>query len=207
MSRTGLVVGAMALAVVATVDAAPRAGRVVRVERGMRRVTGAPRMCAVNTADLSGLCYGRQPMIGEHVTLVGRERVIATVEVTATSPYLVGCIDGSQWQVQTRLERGDLNPSQGGIEYGTIDVVIDTRTTKLVPIDATRTPLGTAAQIDTVVGFDLDGDGAPDLEFVVYYCDDAGSPATVQDAKCLDVWGAVAKRKFTRVRQDRIRNC
>jgi hypothetical protein len=194
------------IALSAAADADPRAGRVVRVERGPKRALGTPRWCEMNTGDLSGFCVGKQPAIGERITLVGDRKVLGVAAVIATSPYMSSCNDSTLWQVQSRLELGDL-AGQAGLEVGVIDVAVDLRAGKLVSVDATRTPLGAGVVVDTVKAIDTDGDGVPDVELVVYYCDDNGTPTQAQDAKCVDVWMAYGKRKFERARQDRVRNC
>lgn len=202
-----LAVVALALPLVGDIaGATPRAGRIVRVESRPKRAHGNPRWCEMNTSDLSGFCVGKQPGIGERVTIVGDHKVLGIATVTAASPYMSTCNESTLWQVQSRLESGDVG-GQAGLEVGVIDIDVDPRAGRLVTIDAARTPLGSAATIDAVKAIDADGDGAPDVELVVYYCDDAGNPAPGQDAKCVDVWVATRKHKFERVRQDRVRNC
>lgn len=184
--------------------ATPRAGRVVRVERGTRQ-TAIPRPCVIQSS-LHGICIGKRPAIGERIVVIDTEQVLGGASITDVTPYVDPCGQGVLWTVQVRLEFGDLSAVSMREALGVIDAVLDLRDSKLVAPE--RSPLADVPLAD-VRAIDTNGDGRADLEFVGYSCDDSGAPTAARASStgsCVDVWVATG-RGFARVHQDRIRQC
>ena len=202
--RLGLVLVGVALATSA--GAGPRAGKVVRVERGPRGWAGSPRYCQINS-DLNGYCIGKKPDVGDRIAMVDSTRVLGEVRITSANAYPSngGCAQDNVWVVQGQLETGDVSQPQGEM-FGLIDVTIDPRLGHVMAVD--RGPNGRPLGIDqeSIHALDTDGDGMPDLEVTQYGCDDQGQPSPTGNSSCFDVW-VHTPRGFDRMRQDRIRNC
>src|SRR6476659_5034678 len=106
MFRPALVVGSLAIAMVAS--AAPRQGKVVRVERAAGRPQGTPRLCTVTPGDSSAYCFGKRPEIGDVLPVVDMHHVVATLRISAVeSSGLCGKNDGPFWSVKTTFDHGD----------------------------------------------------------------------------------------------------
>src|SRR5688572_12040383 len=100
--------------VVGAVAAAPRAGKVVRVERRAAGFTGQPRFCTIQPSDMFGSCAGlRAPEIGERMTAVDRNRAVGVLRVTNVTPYPDGCGQTYNWMIQTVAESGDFAIARG----------------------------------------------------------------------------------------------
>jgi hypothetical protein len=185
--------------------ASPRAGKVVRVERRARLHTGVPRMCTISESDLSGYCItSKAPELGDRLAIIDNQHPLGVVRLTTVSPVPDACTQSVVWMIQGTLESGDLSRHDGSM-IGVLDVGLDPRGGKLVQVDhaATGHPFGT----DQVYALDADGEGAVDVEFVQFACDDTGNPGPNANGTCVEVWQTNAVGRLERTRQDRFRNC
>ena len=202
MVRAAILVGIFA----ATASASPRAGKVVRVERASAAISGIPRVCQLQSDPMSGasgVCFGPAPQLGETITLLDKQRVIATVRVGGVSPLGDGsCNENGQWLVNGTTASGQLTWQS---TMGVIDLPIDPHVARQVAAD--HVPGGLSASLEEAVAIDANGDGTPDYVFIGYSCDDSGAQVVGNSlTKCLDVW-ATGGRRAERLRQDRWRNC
>ncbi len=189
----------------ASAGAAPRAGKVVRVERRPAGLTGTPRYCTVSVNDNVGYCItSTPPEVGARMTIVDNARVLGTIRISQVQAISDGCNQNTSWMTQGTLESGDLSAPQGAI-IGVLDVGLDPRNAKLVNVD--KSPAGHPLGTDTIYAIDNNNDGAADLEFVQFGCDDAGNTSTMPTGLCNEVWSAKAPRGMERVRADRVRTC
>ena len=195
--RLALVVG---VALVSSAAAAPRPGRVVRVERHARAVIGTPRFCIV-ASDGNGRCIGKPPSIGDRIDVLDTTKPIGSVRVTAVAPAPDMCNQRSMWQIESTIDSGDLTAARGDA-IGVLDLPIDRRVAHMVDVD--HSPTGQNG--DQIYAIDEDGDGTVDVEFVEYGCDDNGTPSPNPTGACSDVW-ASSPHGLERIRQDRFRNC
>jgi hypothetical protein len=208
-----LLVGAalcVGLGLVAPSDGAPRLGKVVRVERGLRRIIGTPRYCAVSIGDLQAWCYGKRPETGEKIEVIDSHHLLGTLRIESVDP-IGTCAQATSglWLTRSQLDTGDLQTTVGDVQIaGIVDVTLDHRRARLVKVDRVvgDRPIG----IEQVIAIDADGDGAPDVEFLPFPCDDAGNPPTVTTpatGQCVEVWYGRG-RSFERLRVDRVsQNC
>jgi hypothetical protein len=181
--RLGLVVVGIVLCVHA--DAAPRAGKVVRVERRPSGLTGTPRYCTVSAVDLISYCISEKaPEIGDHLTVIDSQRVLGVIKVTQVQPLPDGCQQNMMWMTQGSLESGDLDRPQGQM-IATLDVPVDARSSKLMNVD--KSPGGHPWGTDTIYAVDRNGDSSVDIEFVQFQCDDAGNQTPNATATCFEV--------------------
>jgi len=202
--RLGLVF-VVGVALCATLEAAPRPGKVVRVERHAKRLFGTPRYCAFSVGDLQAYCYGKKPEICEHITVVDAHHVVGVVRVDNVDP-LGSCPNAptSLWLAHGQQESGDLVTPGDSAVGGLIDITTDPRMSHLVKVD--RVPGDRPLTIDQVIAVDTDGDQNPDFEFLAFPCDDQGNPATGSSAstgQCLEVWVATG-HTLEHLRTDRI---
>lgn len=190
---------------VATAAAAPRAGKVVRVERKAAGYSGMPRYCTIQPSDLFGTCAGsRAPEIGDRMLAVDRNRVIGTLRVSSVQPYADGCQQTYNWMIQAIAETGDFGAARG-LVLALSDVNVDQRAGKLIDVD--KSPTGHPWGTDQIFAIDTNGDGRADIEFVQFACDDLGNAATTTaTSACHEVWTA-SHKQFERLRQDRFRTC
>jgi len=192
-------------AAVALVSAAPRAGKVVRVERKAAGFVGVPRFCAIQPSDMFGSCTGsRAPEVGDRMIAVDRNRVLGTIRVTNVQPYADGCQQTYNWMIQSVAESGDFAMARG-LVLAVADVSLDMRGGKLIDVD--KTPTGHQWGTDQIFAIDNNGDNNPDIEFVQYACDDFGNAASnTATSSCHEVWVHTG-RTPERLRQDRFRTC
>jgi hypothetical protein len=189
----------------ASAGAAPRAGKVVRIERQPGGTTGTPRFCTVSINDNVGYCITpTPPEIGSRMTVIDSARVLGTIRISAVQPIADGCNQNTSWMTQGVLESGDLSTPSGAI-IGVIDVGLDARNARLVTVD--NSPSGHPIGTDTIYAIDNNSDGAPDLEFVQFGCDDGGTISPMPTGLCNEVWSAKPPRGMERVRADRVRTC
>lgn len=189
----------------ASAGAAPRAGKVVRVERKPAGLTGTPRYCTVSINDNVGYCITTvPPEVGDRMTVIDNAHVLGTIRVSQVQPIPDGCNQNTSWMTQGTLESGDLSAPQGAI-IGVLDVGLDGRSAKLVNID--KSPGGHVVGTDTIYAIDNNNDGNADLEFVQYGCDDAGNTSNIPTGLCNEVWSTKSPRGMERVRADRVRTC
>lgn len=201
--RLGLVLVGAALC--AQAAAAPRAGKVVRVERRPSGLTGTPRYCTVSTVDMIAYCISeKSPEVGDHLTVVDSQHVLGVIRVTHVQPLPDGCQQNMMWMTQGSLDSGDLSNPQGQM-IATLDVPIDARSTKLLSVD--KSPGGHPWGTDTIYAVDRNGDGNPDLEFVQYQCDDTGNQSLNATATCYEVWATAAGRGLEKIRAEKQKHC
>jgi len=90
-----LAVVLVGIALGASAGATPRAGKVVRVERGSRRPPGTPRLCQFSASEL--VCLGKRPEPGDKITVFDTKHVIATLHVEAATPLCAQPASGAVW--------------------------------------------------------------------------------------------------------------
>jgi hypothetical protein len=201
--RYGLLLVGTALSVSAW--GAPRAGKVVRIERRAHGAVGIPRMCTVSSGDGSGFCItGKAPEIGDHLQIVDNQHVLGVVRLTQVTVLPDACAQQTVWMIQWSLETGDLTRPDGAM-IGVLDGGIDPRAGRLVQVD--HSPTGHPFGSDQVYGLDANGDGAADTEFVQFACDDGGTLSPNATGTCVEVWQQTTPVHFERTRADRFRNC
>jgi hypothetical protein len=194
-------------ALAAPAGAKPHVGKVVRVERQSRAIGGVPRYCLLQADALrhvSGNCMGQPPAVGDAVTVLDDQRVIGVVRLTTIVPSTDStCVDPLSWVV-TGVPIG--GQPAFSTATGIIDVPLDFRTARLVQED--HPPIGRSGGVEAgVIAIDDNGDGAPDIELVSYFCDDGGAPiAGTGPNTCMDAW-MLSGHGFERVRQDKFKTC
>jgi len=186
--------------------AAPRAGKVVRVERKAAQVVGSPRYCTVSPMDNVGYCMTtKAPEVGDRLTVIDSQHVLGTIRITQVTSLPDGCQQNTSWMTQGTLETGDLSAPQGAI-IGVLDVPVDLRTARLVNVD--KSPSGHVWGTDTIYAIDNNNDGAAELEFVQYGCDDGGNQTAQMTGMCSEVWTAGRQnRGLEKIRSERVRTC
>lgn len=201
--RTGLVLVGLALSAYA--GAAPRAGKVVRIERRPSGLTGTPRYCTVSASDLISYCISEKtPEVGDRLTVLDNQHVLGVIRVTHVQALPDGCQQNMMWMTQGTLDSGDLSAAQGQM-IATLDVPVDARAARLVGAD--KSPGGHPTGTDTIYAVDRNGDGHADVEFVQYQCDDLGNQTSNATATCFDVWASVAGRGLEKIRSERQKHC
>jgi hypothetical protein len=189
----------------ATAFAAPRAGKVVRVERKPQQIVGVPRYCTISSSDYVGYCNtNTPPEVGDRITVVDNARVLGTIRVSTVTPLSDGCQQNSSWMTQGTLESGDLSTPQGAM-IGVLDVGVDLRSGKLINVD--KSPAGHQYGTDTIYAIDNNNDGNPELEFVQYGCDDSGNYSLQSTSLCTEVYGTRSNKGLERIRSERMRIC
>ena len=192
-------------ALLTSAHAAPRPGKVVRIERRTRGPTGIPRMCTVSAGDGSGFCITtKAPDVGDHLQVVDNQHVLGVIRLTQVTVLPDACNQNTVWMIQWALESGDLTRPDGAM-IGVLDGGIDPRSGHLVQVD--RSPTGHPFGNDQVYAVDANGDGAADTEFVQFACDDGGTLSPNATGSCIEVWQQTTPLHFERTRTDRFRNC
>jgi hypothetical protein len=195
----------LGVALCASALAAPRAGKVVRVERRPNGIVGTPRYCTVSAADLISYCISEKaPEVGERLTVIDSQRVLGVIRITHVQPLVDGCQQNTMWMTQGSLESGDVNQPQGQM-IGTLDVPVDPRATKLVNAD--KSPAGRPWGTDTIYAVDRNADGNIDLEFVQFQCDDSGAHSIQATGTCFEVWALAPGRGLEKIRSERQKHC
>ena len=204
--RLGLVlVGIAAVSLWASATAAPRQGKVVRIERRPSGLSGTPRYCTVSITDMISYCISEKtPEVGDRLTVVDSQRVLGVIRVTHVQPLGDGCQQNMMWMTQGALDSGDLSNPQGQM-IATLDVPLDARSARLVNVD--KSPGGHPWGTDTIYAVDRNGDGNPDIEFVQYQCDDSGNQSTNATATCFEVWAQMPGRGLEKIRSERQKHC
>ncbi|HUS29300.1 MAG TPA: hypothetical protein VMZ53_12365 [Kofleriaceae bacterium] len=189
----------------ASAFAAPRAGKVVRVERRPQQIVGSPRYCTVSPSDNVGYCITTTaPEIGERITVLDNARVLGTIRITTVTPLSDGCQQNSSWMTQGTLESGDLSNPQGAM-IGVLDVAVDLRSGKLINVD--KSPSGHQWGTDTVYAIDNNNDGNAEVEFVQYGCDDVGNYSVQSTGLCTEVWSTRSNKGLEKIRSERVKTC
>jgi len=197
----------LSCALVASAAAAPRAGKVIRVERRSAGLDGQPRFCGLQPSDMQGNCYGlRAPEVGERLVVVDRNRVVGSVRVGTVQGYADSCNQTTNWMITTVADGADLQPSRGYV-LAFADVDLDVRSARLIDV-GDKTPTGHAWGVDQIYAIDNNGDGSADIEFIQFACDDFGNPSNTASGQCQEVWVAQGGTKqLARIRQDHFRTC
>jgi len=196
-----LVVGATALA-----GAAPRGGKVVRVERN-RGMKAVPRLCDVQPTAKEGLCVG-QPNTGDRVALIDQDRGIAVGEFRidssagAADPFVCAGTTPSVFKIKGSVTSGEPDViADAGRIIGLRNLPFDPRMRvlkdQLVPGSGEKAELA----------LDLDANGTVDYMLVRYNCDDANNPAPNSDRRfCFDTY-LERGPKLVKVHTDNIQIC
>jgi hypothetical protein len=193
------------MALLSAAEAAPRAGKVVRIERRPSGLTGTPRYCTVSTVDMISYCISEKaPQPGDHLTVIDNQRVLGMIRVTQVQSLPDSCHQNMMWMTSGILESGDLSNSQGQM-IATLDVPVDTRVAKLLNVD--KSPGGHPWGTDTIYAVDRNGDGNPDIEFVQFQCDDAGNQSMNATGTCYEVWATAAGRGLEKIRTEKQKQC
>jgi hypothetical protein len=205
--RLVLVLVALAL----PAQAGPRPGKVVRIERRTKKLFGNPRYCAFSLGDQQAYCYGKKPDMGEKIHVLDMHHTLGTVRVDNVEP-LGACAQAASalWLAHTVVDSGDLVTPNDSQVAAVIDVAIDPKGGAHM-VKADRVPGDRPnVNVDQVVALDLDGDSNPDLEFILFACDDQNNPPTATSAstgQCMEAWYANG-HTFEHLRTDRIaQNC
>ncbi|HEY4178775.1 MAG TPA: hypothetical protein VGM90_18140 [Kofleriaceae bacterium] len=188
------------IAVAAVGDAAPRnKGRVVRIER-QRAATEIPRICEVRDSG-EGACFGPEPRMGDVITVVGEQSVLAEARVTHTEVYGKGAqACAGLWSIQVDVVKGDLDNSMHAI--GVVAGDVHPHNARVVARDRMPRSLPGVDTDSVQVAIDRDGDGNVDLFLSQSSCD-ANHPDT---SSCLDEW-AMQRGRFERVFQTNFAAC
>ncbi|GEM_PF-2455350 len=199
------------LALAALVDAEadagppPKAGKVVRVERRSKRFGGEPRVCSMSSG-MVGYCYGKQPQPGDTVSFMDATHTLGQATIDKADPACK-VTSNAMWMVHYRT---DAAVDFSGVDSATglLDVTIDPHAAKIVPVD--QAPPNRT--LEGATGFDVDGDGRRDLEFLAFTCDDQGEytvpslSATNIPSTCIEMWYA-SGQTFERLHADHMSNC
>ena len=194
-----LIVGALAL----PAKGAPRArGKVVRVER-QRGTAVTPRVCDVR-ADRAGTCLGPEPTIGELITVLDENGVIAEVRISEATAFSTGGSSACQslWNIKTELVRGDL----ASIPLRTIGIVdsdVHPRKGRMLSKEQFPQPPSGRSDEQVVVAVDRDGDREADIVLTQNTCDGSGP---VPGGSCIDEWARVNGR-LVKVQQTNFAAC
>jgi hypothetical protein len=191
--RPGLVLVGTALC--ASAAAAPRPGKIVRVEHRSRRFSGVPRLCALSSSNLRVFCQGAKPKIDDRLAILDDHHRIGTVRVMSVDA-LSSCKDRdvAQWWLQTELVGDPVLPPDTQFE-AVLDVPIGPQG-HTVLVDNQRSERST-------FGIDTDGDGRVDLEFQEFPCDEQGSPAGLAaTSSCVEIWDDPDGHTLKLVRMD-----
>ncbi len=139
------------------------------------------------------------------MTAIDNNRVLGFVRVVNVEAYNDGCQQTSSWMIHTVIDSGDFSNARGTI-LTLADVHVDSRSAKLVTVD--KTPTGHPWGTDTIFAIDNNADGAVDLEFIQYPCDDLGNASlAATTSHCHEVWASQSGRGLERLRHDRFRVC
>jgi hypothetical protein len=130
--------------------------------------------------------------------------VLGTIRITQVTALADGCAQNTSWMTQGTLDSGDLSNPNGAV-VGVLDVPVDLRSAKLIGVD--KSPSGHAWGTDTIYAIDNNNDGAADLEFVQYGCDDAGNVSSNPTGMCGEVWTTRQNHGLERIRTERINTC
>ncbi|HEY4057471.1 MAG TPA: hypothetical protein VGM39_12725, partial [Kofleriaceae bacterium] len=146
-------------------------------------------------------CFGPEPKMGDMVTVVGEQTVLAEARVTHSDVYGKGAqACTGLWNIQVDVLRGDLDNSMHAI--GVVASDVNVHNARVVARDRMPHSLPGAETDSIQVAIDRDGDGNVDLFLAQSSCD-ATHPDT---ASCLDEW-ALQRGKFERVFQTNFASC
>jgi hypothetical protein len=168
--------------------AAPRAGKVVRIERKTAAHLSNPRLCEIEPNG-NGNCLG-DVHVGDVVVVISADAVIGEVRLDETSVARPSC------PLLRRVHGTFLGRSQlpNGPAIGVIDGNVDKQRARMMINPTTATSPNGHDQV--FIAVDGDGDGTPDIMMTQSMCDAAGNTVASGGA-CLDVWagtGSSARR-------------
>lgn len=195
------VAGLVLVAASATWSPAQPHGRVVRVERSRTLPDANPILCEIRE-DLSGMCLGAMPRVGDTVLLVDAERTIAEIKLTSARPRSPTC--NVMWEVRGDVLRGDLG-RRGHRAIGLIDPGADPQRTRQIERETDIAPPDHDPDTHVLLGVDRDGDRAADLVVTATHCaTPAGNGGPME---CLEIWSGRAGRKLLRTWSGHFRDC
>ncbi len=182
---------------------APRArGKVVRVER-QRGTAVTPRVCDVR-ADRAGTCLGPEPTLGELITVLDENGVVAEVRITEATAFSTSGSNACQslWNIKTEIVRGDLAtiPMR---TIGVVDSDVHPRKGRMLPKEQFPQPPSGRSDEQVVVAVDRDGDREADIVLTQNTCDVSGAGAS---GSCIDEWARVNGR-LVKVQQTNFASC
>jgi hypothetical protein len=190
-------IGTLALAS-APASAAPRTrGKVVRVERA-RGSKAPPKVCDIR-GDKSGTCLGSEPVIGEILTVLDENGVVADARIIEVKPFRGGSTTACEaWDIRTEVLRGSLSVMTARA-MGLIDHDLHPKLAHILPNDQFPSSPSGRLEDTVVMAFDRDGDRTADLVLTQTQCDATGGT-------CIDHWGRVGGR-LTRIQQTNFASC
>jgi hypothetical protein len=179
----------------------PRAGKVVRIERGGRGRTISPRFCIEmhGSGDAAtGMCFGPEPRASSVIEVLDDTRIYGVVRVAEVERAMPNC-DGF-WQIKGSVIAGELASGTAARAVGIIDGGLERRRAHRIPEDRVRSPNGNS---DEHVGLaiDRDGTGTNLLVATQYTCDSQGQPSALGTAQCVDNSAGSTSSRLTRVQQ------
>ena len=193
-----VLVGAMAL----TAWAGP-GGRVVRIERARATNAPIPILCELRS-DMSGMCVGASPQVGDTVLVVDEAQTIAEVRISKTQQLSAKC--DTVWSVEGELLRGDMSQAQRRKSIGLIDATLDRRGTRRVDEDKIVSPSG-EPEVRVGLGVDRDGDGVADIVVTQSRCEGQQTPGGAGNNECIDIWTKRGGKGMTRAWSTNLRHC
>ena len=196
---TAFVAVAIGTFALAPARAAPRTrGKVVRVERA-RGSKEPPKICDLRS-DKGGTCLGSEPNIGDIVTVLDENGVIADARIIEIVPYATGTSASAcnAWNIRTDVVRGDLS-AMTGRSIGLVDRDIHPQRAHVLKAELFPPPPSGRSEDTVVMAIDRDGDRIADLVLSQSQCDGTGGA-------CIDHWGRVGNR-LTRIQQTNFASC
>jgi hypothetical protein len=196
----------LGLALCASAAAAPRPGKVVRVEHE-HALLGSPRLCEITPETNQALCYGEKPIRGDKIAVVGETGVLGKLRIDEVDA--IGLCGVGRWTVKVQVESGVAALGTVRVAY-VIGLPDDASGARLVYVD--RIPGDRPVGRDTVTAIDMNRDRRADFAFVSYMCDERGRPTqgtqslSAASTECQELWRRTG-RGFELLRSDRIPQC
>jgi hypothetical protein len=118
---------ALLLALVAPpVDAGPRRGKVVRVERPRTGARGTPRICQLKEGT-SGMCWGKAPVVGESAWVIDAQKLRGQIRISKVEPSDAACAVPQYWSFEYESQDADLDGIEPYSTWALVDVDLSPR--------------------------------------------------------------------------------